>query len=170
MPLPSASEQFGRWTVVGEPYGPSKHRFVPCRCTCGTKRGVSVGNLRAGKSTNCGCKRAEYNKARSIHGYAARGNVHPLYRLWAEIVKRCTDPNAQNYPWYGGRGVAICQEWRHDPAAFIAWMDANLGWRPPNRTLDRINPEGNYEPGNLRWATYSEQRRNRRTPDSLPTR
>ena len=165
MALPSIGEQYGRWTVVGDPCGPPKRRSVRCRCNCGQEREVQVNNLRSGRSTSCGCVRVEQNKSRSTHGYATRGANHPLYRLWGDIVKRCTNPNAQNYPWYGGRGVKICREWRNDPAAFIEWVEKNLGNRPSGHSIDRIDPAGDYEPGNLRWATHSEQRLNQRRHD-----
>jgi len=87
---------------------------------------------------------------------------HPLYKTWVSMIHRCHDTGDVAYPRYGGRGISVCPAWRDDVAAFIAWMDANLGPRPEGQSLDRIDNDGNYEPGNLRWATSSEQRRNQR--------
>ena len=80
----------------------------------------------------------------------------PTYSSWASMIQRCTNPNAGGYHRYGGRGIRVCERWRDSYAAFLA----DVGPRPPGRTLDRINNDGNYEPGNCRWATKSEQRIN----------
>lgn len=90
--------------------------------------------------------------------------MHPLYRLWAGVKRRCTDPKAQNYPWYGGRGITMHDPWLTDAEAFITYVEEHLGPRPPGKSIDRIDNDGNYEPGNLRWATMSEQRLNARKP------
>ena len=80
------------------------------------------------------------------------------YWAWNAMVRRCHDPRVENYERYGGRGISVCPAWRHSFAAFFA----ALGARPsPNHSLDRIDNRGNYEPGNVRWATDAEQRRNR---------
>ncbi len=76
------------------------------------------------------------------------------------MLQRCEDSGCKSYPRYGGRGIAVCAEW-HDVVAFIAWIEANLGQRQEGLTLDRIDNDGNYEPGNVRWATRSQQQRNR---------
>ena len=147
------------------------HRVVPCRCDCGTERNVLVFNLRqddAHSSASCGCWRREQTarlKPQATHGRAAHGAKDPLYQLWARIKKRCYSPGADNYRWYGGRGIAMHEAWRTDAGAFCAWIEEHLGPRPDGMTLDRKNPDGNYEPGNLRWATWSQQRRNRSTAE-----
>ena len=74
------------------------------------------------------------------------------------MIQRCTNERAANFKYYGGRGIRVCQQWRDSFEAFLA----DMGERPEGKTLDRINNDGNYEPGNCRWATWSEQRRNRR--------
>lgn len=83
----------------------------------------------------------------------------PEYAAWHSMLSRCTNPNVKKYPLYGGLGIRVCDEWSHDYAAFLE----HIGRRPgPEYSLDRINPFGNYEPGNVRWATLSTQNRNRR--------
>src|SRR3954471_21516055 len=90
-------------------------------------------------------------------------SYHPLYGLWKSIKRRCLHPNSRSYPHYGGRGISIHPAWVHDAKAFITWIEENLGPRPDGMSLDRVDNDGNYEPGNLRWATSAEQQRNRRT-------
>jgi hypothetical protein len=85
---------------------------------------------------------------------------HPLYGTWGAIMQRCHGRGSASYKWYGGRGIRMCDEW-HDPAVFISWMESHIGLRPePGMTLDRF--DGNYEPGNVRWARKAEQQANRR--------
>ena len=85
---------------------------------------------------------------------------HPLWNTWHMMMQRCYNPNATRYTRYGGRGIGVCPEW-HDVVAFISWIEANLGPRPAGMTLDRLDNEGDYEPGKVRWATAKEQQRHR---------
>lgn len=81
----------------------------------------------------------------------------PERRAWGHMIERCTNPRHPKWPRYGGRGIKVCHEWRHNSKAFIAYM----GPRPsPKHSLDRINNDGNYEPGNVQWATRQQQQRN----------
>lgn len=82
---------------------------------------------------------------------------HPLYHTWEAMRQRCNDPKASNYKWYGARGVKICKRW-NDFRLFLE----DVGDKPEKMTLDRIDVNGNYEPGNVRWATHHEQRINQR--------
>ena len=83
---------------------------------------------------------------------------HPMYKAWTGMRQRCNNPNNTAYPNYGARGIKVCERW-NDFALFVA----DVGERPKGMTLDRIDPNGNYEPNNVRWATKSEQQRNQRT-------
>ena len=91
------------------------------------------------------------------HGHTAGGGDTATYRSWRSMMRRCLSPGAPKYPEYGGRGVTICERWR-DFARFLA----DMGERPTDTSIDRIDNDGNYEPGNCRWATVEEQRRNQR--------
>jgi len=100
--------------------------------------------------------RAIVSAASRTHGLSK----HPLYGTWRLMHRRCENPAVKDYPRYGGRGIKVCDEWA-DVAVFIAWIEANIGPRPHGKSLDRRDNNGNYEPGNVRWATPAEQVANR---------
>jgi hypothetical protein len=115
--------------------------------------------------------RKAVSKATKTHGMSQ----HPLYPTWHQMVSRTTNPDSHNYTWYGARGIKVYEPWRTDPKAFIGWILENLGPRPagttpaglPQYTLDRIDVDGNYEPGNIQWADRVQQARNRRQVTEL---
>jgi hypothetical protein len=149
--------KFGRLTVVqrdnNDARGQAKWR---CLCACGVVVVVYGVNLRKGHTKSCGCLHDEVRvSAKTTHG----GRDRPEYEIWSSMKKRCGNQNHHAYSRYGGRGIAVCVRWGADFAAFLA----DVGPRPsPKHSLDRINNDGNYEPGNVRWATASEQAKNRR--------
>lgn len=106
--------------------------------------------------------RAAIASARRSHGQAGQrnGTRSTEYSIWAQAKQRVTNPNNTRWAYYGGRGIRMCREWLDSFEAFIAY----IGPRPPGMSLDRINNDGHYEPGNVRWADASTQRRNRRLP------
>lgn len=99
--------------------------------------------------------RAKVAEARTTHGMTGTRT----YRSWESMKRRCLNPNERAFPNYGGRGITVCERWLASFENFFA----DMGECPPGLTLDRRNNDGNYEPGNCRWATYSEQARNRRS-------
>ena len=133
-----------------------------CKCDCGKIVSVSGAALRNGNTRSCGCYRNECENPRGRkHGMY---KTH-LYKAWVSMKERCENPNFKKYALYGGRGIKVCDEW-HDFAAFARWavqngFDENA--ERSKRTLDRINPDGNYEPANCRWVSYTIQNRNKRT-------
>ena len=100
---------------------------------------------------SCGCKR---RMAALTHGMTNSRE----YVIWNDMIRRCSDPNRQNWKYYGGRGIAVCERW-HDFASFMEEMGPSNGL-----TIDRINNDGNYEPGNCLWASMKQQCANRRKP------
>ena len=107
---------------------------------------------------------AAITAANRTHGLSK----HPLYGTWAGMISRCYNPASPSYFRWGGRGVRVYEPWRATPTEFIAWIEANLGPRPGGMTLDRYpDNDGNYEPGNVRWATKQQQTANRRTVDGV---
>ena len=149
----AVGEEFGRWVVIALPPG----RKAVCKCRCGAERLVYRSNLRSGVSLSCGCLANEITAARNTtHGEPQNS---PEYMAWANMRQRCSNQNREDYERYGARGIAVCEEWLHDFPGFLA----HIGRRPgPGYSIDRIDNERGYEPGNVRWATAKEQAANRR--------
>ena len=160
-------QKFGRLTVlsrVPKEQQCSSHVEWNVVCDCGnTKKAIGI-NLRRGKTTSCGCySKQQLADSNTTHGMSGKsGNDH--YGRWCGIKTRCHNPKFFAYPRYGGRGVTIHEPWISDFSAFKTWLDENLGPCPDGYSLDRIDNDGNYEPGNLRWADRTTQRANQAKP------
>lgn len=149
---------YGRLTVISRlPPVPNSHdSWWLCKCSCGLTTNVRASSLKMNVTKSCGCFRVE---AKLIHGEnPGNGRKTKEYRTWDHMIQRCTNTNKPEYKRYWGRGINVCEKWRNDFTAFLA----DVGRAPSNKhSLDRINNDGNYEPGNCRWATAKEQLNNR---------
>lgn len=141
--------KYGRLTIIET----LADRRARVRCDCGNEKTVRVDYMKAGRTLSCGCLRAEMlSKRRTTHGMTESRE----YRAWRKMKERCYLPNTLNFNRWGGRGITVCEKWRNSFEAFLA----DMGPCPDRGTLDRINVDGNYEPGNCRWITHKEQMNN----------
>lgn len=153
-------EVFGKLVALG-PVGQRKNSEVlwQCLCDCGTLIIARGGLLSSGIVRSCGCLARESVSARN-HRHGMYGTR--IYRIWQGMITRCTNCNHDSYEHYGGRGITVCGEWARSFQAFFDHVKHLPNFAGAGYSLDRIDNNGNYEPSNVRWATASEQRRNRR--------
>lgn len=151
-------QRFTRWTVIRRTQNTTQGqaRWL-CRCDCGTEAVMLSILLRHGISRSCGCLKRERHALRSTkHGHATNG-ISPTYHSWAGMVARCTNPRHTAAAHYSRNGVRVCERW----LTFSNFL-TDMGEKPSGMSLDRFpDHKGNYEPGNCRWATPTEQSRNK---------
>lgn len=148
----------GRLKVIDYLKGSQKNSVkiyakLRCICDCGVEKLVSIGDFNSGRVLSCGCYKNELQEKHELSSSSE-------YNAWIAMRARCA-PRSKDYDYYGGRGICVYPEWEISFRSFINY----IGLKPEPKylySLDRINNNGNYEPGNIRWATKSEQCYNRR--------
>ena len=147
-------QTFGRLTVISyHSKGKYDHTRWLCKCECGKEKVIFSSALKSGHTKSCGCLNLE-NVKKSNMKYNKYGSRE--YNSWASMKRRCTDPNAINYKYYGGRGITYCKRWEK----FENFYE-DMGPRPEGKSINRIDNDGNYEPKNCKWSTSTEQNNNK---------
>ncbi len=151
-----AGQKFGRLTVTNDFYTGSKNTGIKWKCVCDCKNTVIIksNNLVRGDTKSCGCLNLEKASAlQYVHGKTGTR----IHGTWKDIIGRCTNKNNSEYENYGGRGITVCERWKK----FENFYE-DMGEKPEGLQIDRINNNGNYEPGNCRWSTPKENSNNKR--------
>lgn len=163
--LELTGKRFGR-LVARKDTGERKQRQSVwlCRCDCGKDIDVQAGNLQSGNTKSCGCLRDDLRLVAPLKHGGARSIGHSVeYTTWWSMIARCKYPSTHAYPWYGGRGIKVCDRWSGD-AGFAHFL-ADMGLRPGDGwSIDRIDPDGEYEPANCRWLPMAENAARARRP------
>jgi hypothetical protein len=131
-----------------------------CECDCAQITYVTANHLLSGATQSCGCLLSDTLEVRNlVHGCSTHSHRTGAYKSWLNAKTHCYNNNREDFHNYGGRGIIMCQDWIYSFAAFLS----DMGERPEGMTLDRIDVQGNYEPGNCRWATMVTQNNNKRS-------
>lgn len=149
-------EKFNKLVVESYAGKRNNAHYWNCICDCGNKKAIPGSNIKNGQAKSCGCLRIEATTKRlTTHGKSRT----PTYNIWCSMRERCSNEKVKNYHRYGGRGVKVCARWENSFESFYF----DMGEKPEGLSIDRIDNNGNYEPGNCKWSTNCEQSSNRRT-------
>lgn len=150
-------QKFGKLIIIKElEQGKKYRRKFLCKCDCGSETVIYLTNLRRNHTVSCGCSLKEWIvENKTIHNL----RKHPLYKTWAGMKFRCSNPGASHFEHYGGRGILMCDEWKNNFQSFYDWS-IKAGWEK-GLEIDRIDNDGNYEPNNCRWVTHQINCQNR---------
>jgi hypothetical protein len=151
-------QRFGNLLIIKAVYQDKKNAWHwLCKCDCGNEKIISGVNIRSGHTQSCGC----YNRERTLETHITHGKTDSkIHYTYINMKQRCLNSNHPEYHNYGGRGITVCERWLGSEGFINFYRD--MGDPPVKHELDRINNNGDYEPGNCRWATSSEQSRNTR--------
>ena len=153
-------QRFGLLIVKSKSYSDQNGKTVwNCVCDCGHETLVRTGDLRNGHTTSCGCHR----RKAIIKSITKHGLRHTkIYHKWLDMKQRCFNPKNHRFDDWGGRGITVCDEWKNSFEAFYDYVSKLPHFGETGYSLDRINNDGNYEPGNVKWSTTKEQNNNKR--------
>jgi hypothetical protein len=160
MDFKTMSDKFGMLTAINFSHskiGRPSDQFWVFQCDCGKIKVCRLFDVKKGKIQSCGClhksQLSQRNKANAKHGFFGT----PTYNVWSGIIDRCNNSNSSNYKTYGAKGIKVCERWQNSFESFLE----DMGIKPLDCSIDRINVNGNYEPDNCRWADAKTQARNR---------
>lgn len=150
-------KRFGNLIVIKKSHSDNGFYWL-CLCDCGNETIGSTSHLNSGIKKSCGCSLKKNRMAFKNEMFKHGKTNDPLFTVWQGMVRRCNDPNRDDYKNYGGRGIGICHEWLVSFKAFLT----DMGKRPKGATLERIDTNKDYCKNNCKWATRTEQNRNSR--------
>lgn len=148
-------QKYGKLTVIGFAEIRNKTAYWKTVCDCGRRKTLPGPQIKNGSIRSCNCLKGD---VRVIHGHGRRAATSRTYKSWRNMKQRCLNPNHRHYEYYGGRGITVCERWRKSFENFLA----DMGERPLGTSIDRIDNNGNYEPGNCRWMHWQGQVENKR--------